>query len=90
MDAGYDYEAIYTQIHRMKHQAVIAYNERNESEYIGFDENFAPTCVREHSYLYDSFDKKYETLKYTQPKECKDCPLASDGLCQKYTKSKWP
>lgn len=88
MDAGYDYEAIYQQIHRMKHQAVIAYNKRNESEIIGFDEHFAPTCVREHSYRYDSYDKKYETLKYTRPKECKDCPLANDQLCQKIYKVK--
>lgn len=88
LDAGYDYEAIYTQIHRMGHQAVIAYNKRNEPEPIGFDKHFAPTCVREHSYRYDSFDKKYETLKYTRPKECKDCPLANDGLCQKVYKVK--
>ena len=54
----------------------------------GFDKHFAPTCVREHSYRYDSFDKKHETLKYTKPKECKDCPLANDGLCQKVYKVK--
>jgi transposase len=88
MDAGYDYEPIYTQIHRMGHQAVIAYNKRNEPEPIGFDKHFAPTCVREHSYRYDSYDNKYETLKYTRPKECKDCPLANDGLCQKVYKVK--
>ena len=86
MDAGYDYEPIYTQIHRMGQQSVIAYNKRNEPEMVGFDKHFAPTCVREHSYRYDSFDKKYETLKYTRPKECKDCPLANDGLCQKIYK----
>jgi transposase len=88
LDAGYDYEPIYTQIHRMGHQAVIAYNKRNEPEPIGFDKHFAPTCVREHSYRYDSYDTKYETLKYTRPKECKDCPLANDGLCQKVYKVK--
>lgn len=88
MDAGYDYEPIYTEIHRMGHQAVIAYNKRNEPEPIGFDKYFAPTCFREHSYHYDSFDKKYETLKYTRPKECKDCPLAHEGLCQKVYKVK--
>jgi transposase len=88
MDAGYDYEPIYTQIHRMRHQSVIAYNKRNEPEPVGFNQHFAPTCVREHSYLYDSFDMKYETLKYTRPKECKDCPLANDGLCQKTYKMK--
>jgi transposase len=88
MDAGYDFEAIYTQIHRMGHQAVIAYNKRNEPELVGFDKHFAPTCVREHSYRYDSFDQKYETLKYTRPSECKDCPLANEGLCQKVYKVK--
>lgn len=88
MDAGYDYEAIYKQIHRMGHRAVIAYNKRNEPESVSFDKNFAPTCVREHSYRYDSYDEKYETLKYTRPKECKDCPLAKDSLCQKVIKIK--
>lgn len=88
MDAGYDYEAIYTQIHRMGYQAVIAYNKRNEPEPIGFDKHFAPTCFREYSYRYDSFDKKYETLKYTRPKECKDCSLANECLCQKVYKVK--
>lgn len=88
MDAGYDYEPIYTQVHRMGHQSVIAYNKRNEPEPTGFDKHFAPTCFREHSYRYDSFDPKYETLKYTRPKECKDCPLANEGLCQKVYKVK--
>lgn len=88
MDAGYDYEPIYTQINLMGHQSVIAYNKRNEPEPIGFDKHFAPTCFREHSYKYDSFDSKYETLKYTRPKECKDCPLANEGICQKVYKIK--
>lgn len=88
MDAGYDYEAIYTQVYRMGQQSVIAYNKRNESEPIGFDKHFAPTCFREHSYRYDSYDAKYETLKYTSPKECKDCPLATEGICQKVFKMK--
>ncbi len=59
MDAGYDFEAIYAQVHRMGHRSIIAYNKRNEPEPIGFDWNFAPTCFREHSYLYDSYDPKY-------------------------------
>jgi transposase len=54
----------------------------------GYDQHFAPTCVREHSYRYVSYDKKYKTLKYTRPKECKDGPLASDSLCQKVYKVK--
>lgn len=88
LDAGYDYEAIYKQLHQMNAKAIIAYNKRNEGESLGFDENFAPTCVREHSIRYDSFDEKYETLKYTQPLECKTCPLANDSLCQKVYKIK--
>lgn len=86
MDAGYDYPAIYKQIHRMGAQSIIAYNKKNESEPEGFDKHFAPTCVREHSYRYDSFDSKYQTIKYTRPKECKNCPLAQDSLCQKVYK----
>jgi transposase len=88
MDAGYDFEPIYEQVHRMDQQSVIAYNKRNEGEPIGFDKHFAPTCFREHSYRYDSFDAKYETLKYTNPKECSDCPLANEGICQKVYKVK--
>ena len=89
LDAGYDYEAIYTQLYRMEAKAIIAYNKRNEGELLGFDEHFAPTCVREHSYRYDSFDERYRTLKYTQPSECKTCPLVHDSLCQKSIKSRW-
>lgn len=37
MDAGYDFETIYKQVHKMGQQSVIAYNKRNESEPIGFD-----------------------------------------------------
>lgn len=88
MDAGYDYEPIYEQVHRMGQRSIIAYNKRNEGEPIGFDKHFAPTCFREHSYRYDSFDAKYETLKYTKPKECSDCPLVNEGICQKVYKVK--
>ena len=88
MDKGYDYKPIYEQLRRMKLHAVIAYNPRQEGEVLGFDEHFAPTCVREHAYRYDSFDAKYETLKYTRPHECATCPLRQDSLCQKVYKIK--
>lgn len=88
MDKGYDYTPIYQQLRSMNLHAVIAYNPRNEGEIIGFDEHFAPTCVREHSYRYDSYDTKYETLKYSRPKECATCPLKDDSLCQKNLKIK--
>ncbi|MEY9970629.1 transposase [Lysinibacillus sp. RC46] len=88
LDAGYDYEPIYSQLHTYQMRAVIPYNVRNEGEYLGFDEHFRPTCVREHSYCYDSFDEKYRTLKFTRPKECATCPLRNDSLCQKVFKIK--
>lgn len=88
MDAGYDVPAIYKQVHQIGAHSIIAYNKRNEPETEGYDKHFAPTCVREHSYRYDSYDAKYETLKYTRPKECKDCPLKNDSLCQKIYKVK--
>jgi transposase len=72
----------------MGQQSVIAYNKRNETDLEGFDKHFAPTCFREHSYRYDRFDPKYETLKFTHPKECKECPLPNDGICQKIYKVK--
>lgn len=87
-DAGYDYEAIYRQISIQEMKAVIPYVKRREGEMIGFDEHFRPTCVREYSYCYDSFDEKYQTLKFTRPKECATCPLRDDSLCQKVFKIK--
>lgn len=87
-DAGYDYEPIYQQALTQKMRVVIPYNVRREGEAIGFDEHFHPTCVREHSYCYDSFDKQYRTLKFTRPKECATCPLREDTLCQKVFKIK--
>jgi transposase len=86
MDAGYDFVPIYQQLFRMNAHSIIAYNKRGEGEIVGYDKHFAPTCVREHSYRYDSYDKKYKSLKFVRPKECKDCPLAQDSLCQKVYK----
>ncbi|CAD2080426.1 hypothetical protein GCM10007358_10040 [Phocicoccus schoeneichii] len=46
MDAGYDYAPIYTQVHQMGQQSVIAYNRRNEPAPDGFNQYFAPpVCV---------------------------------------------
>lgn len=86
MDAGYDFVPIYQQLFRMDAHSIIAYNKRGEGEIVGYDQHFAPTCVREHSYRYDSYDKTYKSLKFVRPKECKDCPLAKDSLCQKVYK----
>lgn len=89
MDAGYDFDPIYQQVRQAGAHAIIAYNKHREPELEGFDEHFAPTCVREYSYRYDSYDPKYETIKYVRPKEeCAQCPLAHDSLCQKVYKMK--
>ncbi len=84
MDAGYDFVPIYQQLFALKAHSVIAYNKRGEGEWAGYDEHFALTCVRKHSYRYNSYDKKNQSLKYVRSKEC--APLAKDSLCQKVYK----
>ena len=69
-------------------KAVIPYMKRNEPELLGFDEQSQSTCVREHSYCYDSFNEKYKRLKFTRRKECAACSSREDSLRQKvYKKS---
>lgn len=67
---------------------VIPYNVRRGGEMVGFDQYFRPTCVREHSYSYDSFGEKYQALKFTRPRESATCQLHDDSLCQKVFKIK--
>ena len=86
-DAGYDLVPIYRQSQAIGARALIDYNRRNEQPVEGKDKYFRPLCKEGHSYRYDSFDPKYETLKYTQPKECATCPF-NDGSCQKVHKIK--
>jgi transposase len=86
-DAGYDLVPIYKQAETMGARALIDYNRRNEQPEANLDKYFRPVCKEGHSYRYDSYESKYETIKYTQPKECKDCPF-NDGQCQKVFKKK--
>ncbi|NHN34858.1 transposase [Paenibacillus agricola] len=86
-DAGYDLAPIYKQVEGMGAQALIDYNRRKESLVEGKDKYFRPVCKEGNSYRYDSCDAKYNTLKYTQPKECTSCPF-NDGTCQKVFKIK--
>lgn len=86
-DAGYDLVPIYRQSQAIGARALIDYNRRNEQPIEGLDKYFRPTCKEGHSYRYDSFDPKYETLKYRRPKECETCPF-NDGQCQKVHKIK--
>lgn len=86
-DAGYDLVPIYQQAQALGARALIDYNKRNEQPVDGKDKYFRPTCKEGKSYRYDSYDDKYETLKYTSPKECGSCPF-NDGECQKVHKVK--
>jgi len=86
-DAGYDLVPIYRQTEVIGARALIDYNRRNEQQDEDVDKYFRPICKEGHSYRYDSSDTKYKTLKYTQPKECKECPF-NDGDCQKVFKKK--
>ena len=89
-DAGYDYTPIYKQAQTMGIRALIDYNPRNEQLPEDKDKYFRPKCQNGHSYRYDSYDPQYDTLKYTQPKECKECPLNlnENNSCQKVFKVK--
>ncbi|SIQ83874.1 Transposase DDE domain-containing protein [Paenibacillus macquariensis] len=86
-DAGYDLVPIFQQAQVLGAYALIDYNKRNEQPVEGKDKYFRPTCKEGKSYRYDSFDPKYETLKYTSPKECESCPF-NDGECQRVHKVK--
>lgn len=87
-DAGYDFNPIYQQIKNMKARALIDYNPRSEQLPEDKDKYFRPKCQNGHSYRYDSYDPQYDTIKYTQPKECKECPLRESNSCQKVFKIK--
>lgn len=87
-DAGYDLVPIYQQARNIGARALIDYNSRNEQLPEGKDKYFRPLCQKGHSYRYDSYDIHYETLKYTQPKECNNCPLKEENQCQKVFKFK--
>ncbi|KLU64083.1 transposase DDE domain protein [Desulfosporosinus acididurans] len=88
LDAGYDYSPIYQQAKAIGSKALIDYNSRNEELPEDKDKYFRPKCQQGHSYRYDSYDSQYDTLKYTQPKECKECPLKESNQCQKVFKVK--
>jgi transposase len=87
-DAGYDYKPIYQQINKIGARSLIDYNPRNEQIPENKDKYFRPQCQNGHSYRYDSYDSQYNTIKYTQPKECKECPLRVSNICQRVFKIK--
>jgi transposase len=88
LDAGYDFDAVYQQVRKIGARPLIDYNPRNEAPIEGKDKDFKPVCKEGHPYVYDSFDAKYESLKYTRPKECANCPLFEQGEYQSVFKIK--
>ena len=88
MDKGYDAQAIYEKAHDLSFEPIIDLKRvpKNDGE---IDNFYAPTCVLEYSYQYESFDKRYHALKFKRPEtRCRDCPLSNEGLCQKVIKIK--
>ncbi|WP_059041934.1 transposase [Paenibacillus rubinfantis] len=83
-DKGYDSKAVYQLIHSLGAYPVIDIIHHTEPPE-GMNRDYSPVCKEGHAYRYDSFDTKYETLRYTRPNECKDCPFA-ESSCQKVFK----
>ena len=87
-DKGYDVKALYEEAHILGFEPIIPLKRvaKNDGEWTT---EYAPTCLIEEGYTYDSFDKRYGALKYTLPeKRCRSCPLQNEGLCQKVIKIK--
>jgi hypothetical protein len=83
-DKGYDSKAVYQLIHSLGAYPVIDMIHHTEPPE-GMNKDYNPVCKEGHVYRYDSFDAKYETLRYTRPSECTSCPFAESG-CQKVFK----
>ncbi|GCF95891.1 transposase [Enterococcus florum] len=87
-DKGYDVKALYEEAHELGFEPIIPLKRvaKNDGEWTS---DYAPTCLIEKGYIYDSFDKRYGALKYKLPeKRCRSCPLQHEGLCQKVIKIK--
>jgi len=83
-DKGYDSLPIYQTARALGAFPIIDFIHHTEPPE-GSDAYFRPVCKEGKSYRYESFDKKYETLRYVSPKECNNCPFANTG-CQKVYK----
>ncbi|MNW52221.1 Transposase DDE domain protein [compost metagenome] len=83
-DKGYDGESVYHQIRDIGAFPIIPLIHRNKLPE-GVDKHLRPICEQGHAYVYDSYDAKRDTVKFTRPKECASCPFQADG-CQKIFK----
>ena len=87
-DKGYDVKALYEESHALGFKPIIPLKRVAKSDG-EWTTDYAPTCLMEEGYVYDSFDKRYGALKFTLPeKRCRSCPLQDEGLCQKVIKIK--
>lgn len=63
MDKGYDAKAVYEEAHALDFEPII--DLKRVPQNIGeVDAYFTPTCSLEYSYQYDSFDARYQALKF--------------------------
>lgn len=83
-DKGYDGVPVYQQIREVGAFPIIPLIHRNKLP-TGVDKHLRPICKQGHAYVYDSYDAKRDTVKFTRPKECTSCPFQADG-CQKVFK----
>ncbi|MCA1296696.1 transposase [Paenibacillus sp. alder61] len=84
-DKGYDSEPVYRAIRDLGAFPLIPLIHRSKESPEGKDKHLRPICRKGHSYLYDSYDSKRDTVKFTRPKECPTCPFQAEG-CQKVFK----
>lgn len=87
-DKGYDAKGIYQEAHALHFEPIIPLKRiaKNDGEWT---KEYAPTCFLEYGYNYDSFDTRYNALKFTRPLDkCQSCALFRENLCQKVIKIK--
>ena len=83
-DKGYDSTPIYQLVRSLKAYPIIDFIHHTDPPE-GSDTYFRPVCQEGHAYRYDSFDFKYQTIRYTRPAACSTCPFMETG-CQKVYK----
>ncbi|MDU2266930.1 MAG: transposase [Clostridium celatum] len=83
-DKGYDSTPVYELVRSLQAYPIMDMIHHTAPPE-GMSLHYGPICKEGHAYRYDSFDSKYETLRYTRPSQCRDCPFAGSG-CQKVFK----
>lgn len=78
-DKGYDVKALYEGTHVLGFEPISPLKQvaKNDGEWAS---DYAPVCLIEEGYTYDSFDAlKYKLLE----KRCRSCPFQHEEMCQK-------